>query len=77
MVTGGLSCLCAMLQVESRLAWAEVRGGEEELAGSTGCIWVCCQEEGCGPWKVCLFLGFEADSWYVVVVGLVLVAVVL
>lgn len=34
------SCLCAALQVKSRLSWAEVRGGEE-LAGSTGCIWVC------------------------------------
>lgn len=78
MVTDGpLSCLCGVLQVESTLAWAEVRVRGEELTGSTGCIWVCPQEEGCGPWKVCLFLGFEVDSCYVEVVGLALVAVVL
>lgn len=53
-----LNCLGGVLQVQSRLAWSEVRvGGEETKKGCRLCLG-CCQEEGVWPVEGFSFLWF-------------------
>lgn len=51
-----------LLQVESRLAWAEVRAGQGPDREHRLYLGVLSERGVCGSEKVCLFLGLEADS---------------